>query len=329
MSRTALAVGLTEPRGTSPATAPGAAGSTVAPSERRWTRPRGPAGARDLAMLRADAGAVETLHVPDSPLARRMDRLVRALPPRLRSAPPGVDEVLDLVPAPRGTRWDSCVTMASSRPGRRVLGLLRSGELVAVVKCTPLPGDTGLRREADLLTDLYHPYLPFGVPRLLDARELPGGGLAVVLSPVPGTARDQRPDVTVALGIAQYLGRRPEGPLVHGDLSPWNVRVVDARPWVLDWEDARFQAPAMEDLCQYVLQHSRHVARIPASRAVELLVARGRPGPRYLQWTARDPRDAPEMLRSFLHGESATARVGRRYRDRALAALGGTQPGPG
>lgn len=163
-----------------------------------------------------------------------------------------VDRLGPYVP-PGGTM----AVLAANHPDRWVARLLdRTGRPVAVAKVVGPDGDPdALAREAAALDGLACSLpAPLRAPPMLAH----AAGVLVVEAVVPRPRRSPcvlPAAVAGALGIwfaagANDAGRGP----AHGDCAPWNLlRTHDG--WVLvDWEHARPDGPAFQDVLHYVVQ---------------------------------------------------------------------------
>jgi hypothetical protein len=233
--------------------------------------------------------------------ARANRHLVRA--GLVRGAPAPFDSLDDLARTLH-VNPDAISSFVSSAPGRRIVGFAAGGKLVAVAK-VGRPDDAGLRREAEALARLQTVRAPFTVARLrwhglwqeryvlaLDAVEAP---------------RPESADLEQALEIAAALARPlADGRSVtHGDFAPWNIIATADGPVVIDWERSRTPHEPLFDLAHFVVQSGSHLGRWSANRAVELLIAPGGPGCRYLRAIGESATRAPEFLRRYLEQTAA------------------------
>lgn len=188
------------------------------------------------------------------------------------------------------------------------LTLLRGGAPAAFVKLilgvTPTPGNEGLalRRIEEAAPRT------FRAPRLLQAGSVAGWSY-LVLTPLTWGIHSPALRVEIGAVAAEIEGAlagldKPAGVSahwrpMHGDLAPWNLRVVTGqeKPVLYDWEHAGWGPPRADEV------HYR------ATRAVLL----GRADP-----SLRDPR--LEEARRYWMSQISARRNGSR-RDRRLAAL--------
>lgn len=159
---------------------------------------------------------------------------------------------------------------ASSAPNRWIVGAEKAAQLFAVAKIGP-SSDDGLRNEAQMLKLLAEAPRGFDVPQLRRADNWEGH-FAVVLEAAP-KEDDETPslDQIVEFCAEMYRGFG-QGPLIHGDLAPWNVRMARGRLFVLDWEDARKGDEPAFDLTHYVVQSGALAKSWGVSEAADLLV---------------------------------------------------------
>jgi thymidylate kinase len=197
----------------------------VTPQGRRiWRGARVAAGLGALRLLPA-TGA------PDSRITQLLDPHVPAesIPAVARSSHPG--RVAVMVMEPCGRPW-GLAKLAFDQAGR-----------------------AALEREADAVEDLGHLLSPpLSSPRIL-VRE-PG---VLIFEAVTWSPR-RRPwllseTVAFALGRFYRAGQVTEGQgPAQGDCAPWNLLSSDGRLYLVDWADARRDAPPFYDPLHFVVQ---------------------------------------------------------------------------
>ncbi|MEU8192943.1 phosphotransferase [Microbispora amethystogenes] len=154
----------------------------------------------------------------------------------------------------------------ASRAGGAALLLLRDGRPLGFLKVRESPGE--LTRESAALAAFTAGSagepggaagLGFRVPRVLGTGSA-GSLWWLLLSPMEPVPARPVPGVAVAGladGISETLARclpRPDdvpghwAPM-HGDLTPWNLRLTRGRvPWLIDWEDAGYGPPHADEV---------------------------------------------------------------------------------
>jgi hypothetical protein len=156
----------------------------------------------------------------------------------------------------------------ANHPGRYVVAVItESGETTAIAKvASDKEGRERLRAEADALARLGQCLpLPVRAPTVI-ARE---DGLLLLEA---AAWRPRRRPWVLPIAVAQACGelfRRTasdEGSrgAAHGDLAPWNLLRTEGGWTVVDWEDARDDAPPFFDVFHYLVQaHAllRHPSR--------------------------------------------------------------------
>jgi hypothetical protein len=172
------------------------------------------------------------------------------------AAPP--DEVMDVL-APHIPSGGAVAVARANHPGRFVALLLdRGGSCTGVAKvASDRPGGDVLRKEGARLSAL-GPLLPspLSAPRVLATQDR-----LLLLEPISWLPRRQPwrlPDeVARALGEFYRAGADGQaGPsgLAHGDCAPWNLLRSRDGWWLVDWEEAREDAPPFFDLCHFLVQ---------------------------------------------------------------------------
>ncbi len=215
-----------------------------------------------------------------------------------RPGPPpfDVDRVLDELKLGKS----SVVAMRSSKQNRWILGIEQSGRLGVVAKCGA-PDDQGLVKEADLLRALAGSAGPYRVPEVVHSG-LVDGRFVLAMKAVPALRTKIAPSLETIAAIATSLTRgvTTSGPLVHGDLAPWNLVVHEGTTWLLDWEAARRERAPMWDLAHYTIRLGALVGRLSVLDVYRLLTMPGGVGARHLSDIGEDPGDATDHLRAYL-----------------------------
>lgn len=132
--------------------------------------------------------------------------------------------------------------------------LLDGGTPAAFVKLRPEAGTLDAERRA-LESVAHHGPIGFAVPAIIESGT-EGGWNWLGIEPLP--PRVHRPARRVDLqAISDEIGRvladlpRPAGAPgswrpMHGDLTPWNLRRLGNRVWLLDWEAAGWGPPGAD-----------------------------------------------------------------------------------
>ena len=191
-------------------------------------------------------------------------------------------------------RVDGAAVMASSTPGRRIVGLASGRRLVAVAK-VGLPDDWALRHEAHVLVS--PPSLPaLQVPRLISAGPL-DDAFVCVTEAVHGRGGGDR---VTAWRAAVALARAG---WTHGDLTPWNLIRTPAT--LLDWEFARAEFVPLFDLAHYVIRREAYLGGASAPAVVRQLCGAGGAGARYLAELGLPLRRAPSLVHGYIDQASS------------------------
>ena len=103
---------------------------------------------------------------------------------------------------------------------------------------------------------------------------------------------------TIALELTR--GVPGIGPLVHGDLAPWNLREGRVKMWLIDWEAARLGFEPLHDLCHFVVRSGMLLGAWTPAEALRHLTAERSVGWQHLYALEEDPRSARDLLRVYL-----------------------------
>ncbi|MGH9890402.1 MAG: hypothetical protein ACREA0_00140 [bacterium] len=273
---------------------------------------RGRAG-WEAARLASEVGALRLL--PRGPAPPREVR--EALAPHL---PPGA----------------TVAVMSANHPGRYVaLVIGPDGATQAVGKvATDERGRGALDRETLALTTL-GPRLPppLSSPALLAQDE---GLLLLEMIPWRPRLRPWRLPEEVAFALGLFFrataGENPGTGASHGDCAPWNVLRSGDRWILIDWEQARDDAPPFFDVFHYILQsHVLLRRRPPRALLDDLATRRGPVGAAvkaYADGAGIPSGTAVDFLPAYLEEssrgldpESRSGRAGLRARRELLRAL--------
>jgi hypothetical protein len=213
-----------------------------------------------------------------------------------------------------GVAPDGGALMRSKRSDRLILALTEGGRLSVVVKLAS-PDDTAVAREADALRRLRGEVAGALLPelrwsgrwrdRLVVATE------ALVSS---DNARDVDLEQATEVAVALARGSETYGPIVHGDLAPWNMLQTSAGVALVDWESSRIEADPLFDLSHFVVSTGALLGWHRPPQAVAALTAEGSAGWRYLERLDLDPRRAPQLLDGYLQRTDGRSGKVRRYR---------------
>lgn len=140
------------------------------------------------------------------------------------------------------------------------------------------------------------------------------------------------PEVAFGLGRFHRAGRGANGSgPAHGDVAPWNLLWTGSHWYLVDWSDARTDAPPFEDVFHFLVQAHALLGRPRRAELLEAFRGRGRTGAA-LRWYATgaqvDVGMARELLPDHLRRTLATldrtaphARRGVQAREALLASL--------
>jgi hypothetical protein len=185
------------------------------------------------------------------------------------------------------------------------------------------PLDSGLANEAALLVNLDGAAGPITVPHVRWYGEwMDRLVLATEAIPLAGSRRDVSLEEALEASTALSAGTPTVGPLVHGDLSPWNLLRTPQGLALVDWEEARIAREPLFDLAHFVVSSCALVWRDKPERALTLLTKPGSVGWRHLTALSLDPLSAPNLLESYLERTWAHTETSWEYRTALLQLLG-------
>jgi hypothetical protein len=188
--------------------------------------------------------------------------------------------------------------MASSTPGRLIVGFAAEGTLRVVAK-VGTRDDHGLKREATFLASLNgRGPRDFAVPTLRWA----GDWHDRYVVAVDGHAAVAPVTITDAVQVAVALSSAVVGgmTMTHGDFAPWNLVRTASGLLLRDWEDARTPCEAMVDLTHFVLQSGSLLGTLNPDEAIRTLTSPGNAGCQYLEAIGRHPRTAHDLVAAAL-----------------------------
>jgi hypothetical protein len=286
----------------------------LVPDRLRLRVTAGPAGARAVSLLYQ-----QRRYQALASSARRMRSLALSHGIGPRCGPPiaAFDELCELV----GVEPLGAAAIQSGAADRLVVCIV--GHPASVVVKVGALVDSGLATESVMLSKLEGTAGPVMVPRV---RWHGPWRAHLVLATEALEAINRHRDLTLdeAADTATALcaGMATVGPLVHGDLSPWNVlRTVDGLTLV-DWEEGRVAYEPLFDLAHFVITCAALLEHRPADSAVSLLTSPGSPGWQHLAALKVDPSTAPELLLDYLERTRDYEKT-RQYRAAVLQALDG------
>ncbi|MEO6859749.1 MAG: amino acid adenylation domain-containing protein [Solirubrobacteraceae bacterium] len=202
------------------------------------------------------------------------------------------------------------------------------GDRACVVAKVGTRLDAGLSREAALLGELDGTAGSVIVPRVrwagawreryvlaMDALELADNQRAVSVGDAACTA------TSLSLGSAKV------GPMVHGDLSPWNLLRTPSGLALIDWEGGRTAREPLYDLAHFVVMRGALLRHDIPEHAVALLTSPGSPGWRHLTALDIDPSTAPALLRDYVERTWEHTKDSWEYRKALLRVLSRTAAG--
>ncbi len=272
------------------------------PQPLQWVRPLGYPTRLDMRVTSQPCpNDALRVYPPQKRIAIARERLGRGLLrlglSRSMTSPPfDLDSVLDELDAINSPT----VAMRSSKPHRWIVGIEQAGRLAVVIKSGAL-NDDGLVNEANMLRRFSGTAGAFRVPELLYWGQL-SGRLVLAMRAVPAAGASTSPSIEeiAAICTSLTLGDASIAPIVHGDLAPWNLVVVGATTWILDWESARFARVPMWDLAHYTIRLGALLGRLSEREVLHQLTAPGSVGFRHLAATGEEPDRALSYLRAYL-----------------------------
>lgn len=182
--------------------------------------------------------------------------------------------------------------------------------------------DPGLSAEAALLATLKGLAGPVIVPRVQwHGAWLGYSVLAMKALQVADGRRDVSVDEAADTATALSLGSATVGPLVHGDLAPWNMLRTPDGLALIDWEGARMGRDPLFDLAHFVVMRGSLLRSHPPEDAVALLTVIGSPGWRHLAALDVDPATAPALLEDYLERTWEHTELAWPYREALLHIL--------
>jgi hypothetical protein len=261
--------------------------------------------------------AVALVYSPKTARARLCAQIGNSIPHVLwRTTPSPLPELADILERLEAAP-SSMAAIDSSAPGRLIFSVTTRdrGELVLKVGAA---NDQGLRNEARFLCRPLRAGLPFRRPDLIDAFEY--SDRYVVAMAAEGSIRRPPTNPAALLDLFRSLGNATcEGaPLVHGDLTPWNLLTTARGLVLLDWESARVDSQPLWDLCHFVVMSGSLLGKHTPVEAVSLLTETASPGRRLLAESA--PRSAPRSVFDHLEAYLESAIAAREARTRRFAA---------
>ena len=280
-----------------------------------------PLTAPRLAMaVQGDARAALPLYQPFSRRARAGFALGSRAPARCASAArdplPGLDELCDKL----GLHAEGVLALQSSTESRLILGLCSGGRLRTVLKIGA-DSDVRLHAEGAMLRTGLRDGLPFRRPVVEWSGEWRGRFVVASRAIERSSSRRWTLDEVVPLLVALREAGLDGSPLVHGDLTPWNLVRTTEGPVLLDWESARWADEPLHDLAHFVVAEGALLGRYKPARAVQLLCAPNSAGGQLLGASGIPADAASAHLRAYLHGYSPADPRAARFRDAMLSLV--------
>lgn len=181
--------------------------------------------------------------------------------------------------------------------------------------------DQPLRNEGEILETLGRRDVGIDVPELMFAGDWTDRYVVVTRA----LGRPSAPvfDLVVAEGVARRLTAPRDGgdPLVHGDLTPWNMLQGRSGLSVFDFELAAMRCAPLFDLAKFVAWTGAVTGSWPPVRAVELLTHRDEIGVAHLRALGLAANDARRHLAGFLDDQRDGADAVHTYLDRMRSLL--------
>jgi Phosphotransferase enzyme family len=269
----------------------------LVPERLRLRATVGPSGARAARLLYQ-----QRRHLTLAAAASRGRSLALAHGIGRRCGPPldGFDELCDLLGvAPIGAAAIHSRGYPKRVADRLILCIVGQQSSVVVKVGTYL--DAGLSTEVELLGKLNGTAGLVAVPRV---RWHGVWGEYHVVATEAFDLVDSQRDISVEeaaeMATALSVGSATVGPLVHGDLSPWNLLRTPTGLALVDWEGGRRGREPLFDLAHFVVMRGALLRREQPERAMSLLTAPGSPGWRHLAALDLDPATAPALLQDYL-----------------------------
>jgi hypothetical protein len=264
----------------------------LAPARLGLRATAGPAGARAALLLYQQRR--HPLLATAATRARSL-ALSHGLGRRCRPPVDGFDELCALL----GVAPDGAAAIHSWLADRLIIYIIGLRGSVVVKVGTRL--DAGLSTEAELLDRLGGSAGPVRVPAVRWHGEWREN---FVLATEAIRLGDRRGDLgleeAASIATALSLGSAGVGPLVHGDLTPWNALRTPNGVALVDWERGRMKREPLFDLAHFVVTCGALLRRDQPARAVSQLTAPGSPGWRHLVSLDLDPLTAPSLLQDYL-----------------------------
>ncbi|WP_316744373.1 phosphotransferase [Streptomyces sp. MK7] len=220
---------------------------------------------------RAGAAAARLIDRPSRPIGRAaalFDQFVTCTNtgPRVPDPLACVEGFLRTLPV----AVDGMAFMHSSTPGRCVVAVSVAGAPRYVLKIGSLE-DLPLRNEAEFLGTVSGAGFPFRIPSLVSA-DITGDRFVMVTHAWVTSHQAGLLSRRELLNITQALAEAGNGgPVVHGDLAPWNVLRTPAGLGIVDWERATLTGRPMTDLIHYLVQAGSHLRWFDTKQVVQEL----------------------------------------------------------
>jgi hypothetical protein len=210
----------------------------------------------------------------------------------------GIDEVAS---------WAS---FSGSQDGRRILSVVDAAGAMYVAKVNSVGHDPGLDNEIRWLRFLADaPLTAFRPPALAFAGVVGGFQLHVTRGLSVSSRSWRWSDVVDVCTNLQTLER----PIVHGDLTPWNLHATQALV-VLDWESCTHAEAPLRDLCHFVVAVGGRLRGLRPREAATLLVRPGGPGALLAARLGLTTKELHAQVLRELHAEPTNVSLTDRFR---------------
>lgn len=215
-----------------------------------------------------------------------------------RRVPPPLPDVSELA-RDLGIRASAIAARRSTTAGRWLLSFSDRDGMTAVAKLGS-GDDARLRNEANMLRSLQGRRLGISVPAVVASGDW-RDRFVLVSRPLDPSARPTL-DLVEAERAARTLMSPPDDgpPVVHGDLTPWNLWRHRSRLTVIDWEHASPRFAPLWDLSMFVTLTGAYVGTWSPRRAVDLLTADGGIGAAHVEALGLRQGSAAEYLLAFI-----------------------------
>ena len=159
-----------------------------------------------------------------------------------------MQELCDLV----GVVPDGGAVVEARKDGRRTIAFTEEGRVTVVAK-VGRPGDVGRTREIEFLQRLQGQLSGVLVPTIRWTGLWCKRPVLAMNAVTSGrSARDVGLEDALKVSLVLARGANSVGPVVHGDLAPWNLMDTPRGIALVDWETSRQEIDPLFDLAHYV-----------------------------------------------------------------------------